>query len=35
MLNVIVVNQRGAARLKAGHLWVYRSDIASGDAKPG
>ena len=34
-MNVIVVNQRGAARLKAGHLWIYRSDIASGDAPPG
>ena len=34
-MNVIVVNQRGAARLKAGHLWVYRSDIASGHAPSG
>jgi 23S rRNA (cytosine1962-C5)-methyltransferase len=34
-LNVIVVNQRGAARLRGGHLWVYRSDIASGDAPAG
>ncbi|MGC2111250.1 MAG: class I SAM-dependent rRNA methyltransferase [Candidatus Korobacteraceae bacterium] len=24
---VITVNQRGAARLRAGHLWVYRSDL--------
>ncbi len=23
----IVVNHRGAARLRAGHLWVYRSDV--------
>lgn len=23
----ITVNQRGAARLRAGHLWVYRSDL--------
>lgn len=33
--NVIVVNQRGAARLKSGHLWVYRSDLSSGDAPAG
>src|SRR5271167_1606158 len=24
---VIVVNHRGAARLRGGHLWVYRSDV--------
>ena len=24
----ITVNQRGAARLRGGHLWVYRSDLA-------
>lgn len=24
---VITVNHRGAARLRAGHLWVYRSDL--------
>ena len=34
-MNVIVVNPRGATRLKSGHLWVYRSDIASGEAPPG
>ena len=26
---VITVNHRGAARLRGGHLWVYRSDLAS------
>ena len=26
-LPVITVNQRGAARLRGGHLWVYRSDL--------
>jgi 23S rRNA (cytosine1962-C5)-methyltransferase len=31
----IVVNQRGALRLRAGHLWVYRSDLASADAPAG
>lgn len=25
----ITVNHRGAARLRAGHLWVYRSDLLS------
>jgi 23S rRNA (cytosine1962-C5)-methyltransferase len=31
----IVVSSRGAARLRAGHLWVYRSDLASTDAPAG
>ena len=32
----IKISPRGAARLKAGHVWVYRSDIASAaDAPPG
>ena len=35
MAYVITVSQRGAARLKAGHTWVYRSDIASSEAPPG
>jgi len=30
-----VVNQRGAARLRGGHLWVYRSDLASAKAPAG
>ncbi len=34
-LPIIVVNQRGAARLKSGHLWVYRSDLTSADAPAG
>ena len=25
----MIVNQRGAARLRAGHLWVYRSDVVT------
>src|SRR5947209_872344 len=29
---VIKISPRGAARLKAGHVWVYRSDILSADA---
>jgi len=33
---VITVSARGATRLKAGHLWVYRSDLAkTGDIAPG
>src|SRR5579864_3860391 len=33
-LPTVVISPRGAARLKAGHVWVYRSDIASADAIP-
>jgi 23S rRNA (cytosine1962-C5)-methyltransferase len=32
---VIVVNLRGATRLRGGHLWVYRSDLASANAPAG
>jgi 23S rRNA (cytosine1962-C5)-methyltransferase len=28
---LVVINERGAARLKAGHVWVYRSDVVSAD----
>jgi 23S rRNA (cytosine1962-C5)-methyltransferase len=32
----IIVTRRGADRLKSGHLWVYRSDLApSAEALPG
>ncbi len=27
----IIISQRGAARLKAGHVWVYRSDVVSAE----
>jgi 23S rRNA (cytosine1962-C5)-methyltransferase len=30
----VKVSPRGAARLKSGHLWVYKSDVSSGDAVP-
>jgi 23S rRNA (cytosine1962-C5)-methyltransferase len=30
----IKISPRGVARLKAGHVWVYRSDIASADGVP-
>jgi 23S rRNA (cytosine1962-C5)-methyltransferase len=26
-VSIITVNHRGAARLRAGHLWIYRSDL--------
>jgi 23S rRNA (cytosine1962-C5)-methyltransferase len=31
----VVINQHGAGRLLAGHLWVYRSDIRSSNAQGG
>ena len=34
-MHIVVVNQRGAGRLKSGHLWVYRSDITKADAPAG
>jgi 23S rRNA (cytosine1962-C5)-methyltransferase len=27
----VVISQRGAGRLKAGHVWVYRSDVISAE----
>jgi 23S rRNA (cytosine1962-C5)-methyltransferase len=30
----VIVSPRGVSRLKAGHVWVYRSDIASADDVP-
>jgi 23S rRNA (cytosine1962-C5)-methyltransferase len=33
---VVIVNHRGAERLRSGHLWVYRSDLVPpGSASPG
>ncbi len=29
------ISRRAADRLRAGHLWVYRSDIESADSEPG
>ena len=35
-LPIVKLSPRGASRLKAGHVWVYRSDILSADgASPG
>jgi 23S rRNA (cytosine1962-C5)-methyltransferase len=31
----VVVNRRGALRVRAGHPWVYRSDLVSANAGPG
>jgi 23S rRNA (cytosine1962-C5)-methyltransferase len=33
-MQAIVVNQRGAARLRGGHVWVYRSDLAAAAEVP-
>jgi 23S rRNA (cytosine1962-C5)-methyltransferase len=33
-LPTIKVSPRGAARLKTGHVWVYRSDVVSADHVP-
>ena len=30
-LPIVTVSPRGAARLKGGHVWVYRSDIEQAD----
>src|SRR5262245_6142007 len=29
------VTRRGADRVRAGHPWIYRSDVATSDAAPG
>jgi 23S rRNA (cytosine1962-C5)-methyltransferase len=31
----VIISQRGADRIRSGHLWVYRSDVRSADAEPG
>lgn len=31
----VVISQRGAERIRSGHLWVYRSDVRSSTAEPG
>ena len=33
--SVVMLSARGVDRLRAGHPWVYRSDIRSSDAEPG
>jgi 23S rRNA (cytosine1962-C5)-methyltransferase len=34
-MKTVKVNKRGAARVKQGHLWIYRSDIVEVDAAGG
>lgn len=35
MAQAVVVARRGADRIRAGHPWIYRSDISRADAEPG
>ncbi len=35
MLPTAVVSRRGADRVRAGHPWIYRSDVAEVEAEPG
>lgn len=35
MSPAVVVSRRGADRLKTGHPWIFRSDVAAADAEPG
>jgi 23S rRNA (cytosine1962-C5)-methyltransferase len=35
MDSTITVSQRGEERIRDGHFWIYRSDIAAGNAAPG
>jgi 23S rRNA (cytosine1962-C5)-methyltransferase len=30
-----IISPRGVERIRAGHLWVYRSDVRTADAEPG
>ena len=34
-MNIAIVNKRGAARIRHGHLWIYRSDLVNVDASGG
>jgi 23S rRNA (cytosine1962-C5)-methyltransferase len=34
-LSTAVISRRGVERLRAGHPWIYRSDVLSCDARPG
>jgi len=35
MDSTITISQRGEERIRDGHFWIYRSDIAGGQALPG
>jgi len=30
-----IISPRGVERIRAGHLWIYRSDVRTADAEPG
>ena len=34
-MNTVVVNKRGADRIRGGHLWIYRSDVVKTDDATG
>ena len=35
-MNIVIVNKRGADRIRGGHLWIYRSDVVkAGDVAGG
>src|SRR4051812_41259075 len=34
-VSIVTISARGAERLRAGHPWIYRSDIVNADAAPG
>src|ERR1044072_591788 len=34
-MSTVVVNKRGADRVRRGHLWIYRSDVSAADAAGG
>ena len=35
MDSTITISQRGEERIRNGHFWIYRSDVAGGEARPG
>ncbi|HYP01452.1 MAG TPA: hypothetical protein VER76_14780, partial [Pyrinomonadaceae bacterium] len=34
-VSYVVINRRGAERARAGHLWIYRSDVLDTRDAPG
>ncbi len=34
-MSIAVISRRGVERVRAGHPWVYRSDVRTSDAQPG
>ena len=34
-MSIAVISRRGVDRVRAGHPWVYRSDVVSSDGRPG